>query len=242
MHRFYVGQKIDNDAISISDAEQLHYLKDVLRLKVNDEVIIFDGKGNEYVCSITGLNRKQVVFTVKASKRTESKKFKLTVACAIPKMAKMDEIINNLTQLGVDCIIPMETDRVIVKLDNSKKEARLKRWRKIAQSAAQQSQRGSMPLIEPITRIETVLSRSQDFDLKLIPTLSGERKHLKEVLAESKPGNILVLIGPEGDFTPQEIERAKSAGFIPISLGDSVLRVETAAIAVASFIKLSLTG
>lgn len=242
MHRFYVAQKIDSDNVSISDAEQFHHLRDVLRLKVNDEVIVFDSQGNECNCLIIELNRKQALLTVTARKRATSKKVKVTVACAIPKMTKIDEIIDNLTQLGVDDIIPMETARVTVKLDDSKKEARFKRWQRIAQNAARQSQRSSIPLVEPITSIEGVVRRSQDFDLKLMPTLSGERKPMKEVLAESKPSNILVLIGPEGDFTPQEIELAKSAGFIPVSLGDDVLRVGTAAVAVASYIKLSLTG
>ena len=241
MHRFYVSREIDGDNVSISDAKQLHHLKDVLRLKVNDEVIVVDTGGNEYTCIIVNLNEREAALTVKARKHAGAKKIKSTVACAIPKKADMDEIIDKLTQLGVDSIIPMTTERVIVRLDDSKKEARLSRWRRIAQSAAQQSQRNSIPLVEPITTFKSVISRAQDFDLKLIPTLSGERKLIKEVITQYKPSNILILIGPEGDFTPQEIELARSAGFIPVSLGDSVLRVSTAAIAVMSYIKLSLS-
>ncbi len=241
MHRFYVAQKVEQDIIGITDVEQLHHIRDVLRLKVDDEIIIFDNKGNEYTGTITELDKKQAVLTLKASKSAENRPIKITVACALPKKGKIDEVIDNLTQLGVDRIIPMTTKRVIVRLEDSKKAARLQRWRKIAQSAAQQSQRNSIPLIEPITSANGVLARSHDFDLKLIPTLSG-KKHIKEVLAESKPSNILVLIGPEGDFSPQEIELAKSEGFIPVSLGNSVLRVDTAAIAVASYINLSLLG
>ncbi len=242
MHRFYVSREINGDNISISDAKQLHHLKDVLRLKIDDEVIVIDIEGNEYTCLIRSLNKQEAVLTVKVRKRAEAKKVRSTVACAIPKKAEMNDIIDKLTQLGVDSIIPMETERVIVKLNDTKKEARLSHWRRIAQSAAQQSQRNSIPLIEPITSIESVVSHSQDFDLKLIPTLSGERKHVKEVLTGCKPSNILVLIGPEGDFTPREIELAKSAGFIPVSLGDSVLRVATAAIAITSYINLALSA
>lgn len=242
MHRFYVPQKTEGDTILISDTGQIHHIKDTLRLKVDDEVIVFDSEGNEYTCIITGLDKNQAGLKIKEKRRAENKTAKITVACAIPKKAKMDDIIDSLTQLGVDSIIPLETERVVVKLSSSKKNERHERWLKIAQSAAEQSQRTSIPLIEPITDLEGVLSRAHEFDLGLIPTLPGERKHLREVLAEAKPGNIIVLIGPEGDFTPQEIEMAKSAGFIPISLGDTVLRVSTAAIAVVSYIKFALAG
>ncbi len=240
MHRFYVAQEIKGKIVLISDVAQFHHLKNVLRLRVDDEVIVCDRHDSEYICVITALEKKQAVLAVRARRATKAKKTRLTVACAIPKKAKFDEIVDSLTQLGVDGIIPVETERVIVKLDDSKKEARLKRWRRIAQSAAQQSQRNTIPLIEPVTTLESAVSRSRDFDLKLLPTLSGERKHIREVLAGTKANSVLVLIGPEGDFTPQEIELSRSAGFVLVSLGDSVLRVSTAAIAVASYIKLAL--
>jgi 16S rRNA (uracil1498-N3)-methyltransferase len=152
----------------------------------------------------------------------------------------MDDIIDYLTQLGVERIIPMWTERVVVKLDDDKTEARLKRWQKIAQSAAQQCQRSSIPIIESATNFGGAISDSQNFDLKLIPNLSGERRLIKDVLAQFTPKSIIVLIGPEGDFTPEEVTLALSNGFIPVSLGDTVLRVATAAIAVASYIKFAL--
>ncbi len=95
-----------------------------------------------------------------------------------------------------------------------------------------------MPVVEPVRDIKEVLSASQEFDLKLIPTLSGERRALRDIFTKSSAKNILFLIGPEGDFSGEEIELAKKAGFIPVSLGDSVLRVETAALCVASFIRI----
>ncbi|MFH1382188.1 MAG: RsmE family RNA methyltransferase [Chloroflexota bacterium] len=241
MHRFYV-KKIDRDYVTISDAEQLHHLKDVLRLKVNDEVTVFDGDGNECVSLISEMDKTRAVLAIKATKSSGSKPVKITVACALPKKSGMDEIVDSLTQLGVDTIIPLATARVIVKLPENKKEARLERWRRIAQSAAQQSQRNDIPLIGPVTSLEKVVAQSQVYDLKLILAVYGERKHITEALASVKPTSILVLIGPEGDFTQEEIGLAKSAGFIPVSLGDTVLRVSTAATAVASYIKFCLLG
>ncbi|MGZ4090662.1 MAG: RsmE family RNA methyltransferase, partial [Bacteroidia bacterium] len=117
-------------------------------------------------------------------------------------------------QLGVDRIIPMRTERVVVKLDSAGAESRLKRWQKIAQSAAQQSQQARIPIIEPVTNIRDVVLNSQDYDLKLIPHLTGERRLIKDILAESRPKNILVLIGPEGDFTLEEVALALGNGFI----------------------------
>jgi 16S rRNA (uracil1498-N3)-methyltransferase len=201
-------------------------------------VIVFDEQGNEYNCLIRQLSNKTIELKIKARLSKRETKIQITVACAIPKKSRMDEIIDKLTQLGVDRIIPLESERVIIKLDKSKKILRKMRWEKIALSSSQQSQRNILPMIEPIKDIKEVLTQAGDFDLKLIPTLMGERKSLRKILAKAKPKNILVLIGPEGDFTAEEVDLAIKSGCIPVSLGDLVLRVETAAIAVTSFIKL----
>ncbi|PIP18804.1 MAG: 16S rRNA methyltransferase [Candidatus Omnitrophica bacterium CG23_combo_of_CG06-09_8_20_14_all_41_10] len=166
-------------------------------------------------------------------------KLRLTIACAIPKKSKFDDIVDKLTQLGVYRIIPLKTERVVVKLDKRKEELRSKRWNRIALSASQQSQRNNIPVVEPVQKFKDVLVRSKDFDLKLIPTLAGQRKSLPEVILSLLPmAKILVLIGPEGDFSDGEIKLALENGFIPVTLGDLVLRVDTAAIAVVSFIRL----
>jgi 16S rRNA (uracil1498-N3)-methyltransferase len=152
----------------------------------------------------------------------------------------MDAIIDKLTQLGVDRIIPMETSNVVVRLDAAKKATRLSRWRKISRSASKQSKRRCLPAIEPVSGLSSVLAAGVNYDLKLIPTLAGERRLLKDVVNSSNAGNILVLIGPEGDFTPEEVRLACGKGAVPVSLGDSVLRVDTAAIAITSYLKLTL--
>ena len=161
----------------------------------------------------------------------------LTIACAIPKSSGMDDVIDQLTQLGVERIIPMMTERVVVKLDESKKSARLERWLKIAESASAQSQRSDIPAIEPVTPFKEVVSNSGSYGLKLIPNLEGYRQSIQEVMRGNETSSILVLIGPEGDFTPGEVELAIDKGFIPVSLGSTVLRVATAAVAVASYVR-----
>ena len=241
MHRLYSpSQNISSNKIIIDNKDQVHHAKNVLRLKVNEEVVIFDDEGNEYRSILEKLLPKSMIFQVKDKEKfiLNPSKIKITVACAIPKGSRMDEIIDKLTQLGIERIIPLETERVIVRLDKHKRILRQERWKKIALNASLQSQRNTLPILEPIKNIKQLLLEPETFDLKLIPTLIGKRKTLKEILEESKPKNILVIIGPEGDFTSDELDSAKKAGCIPVSLGDLVLRVETAAVIVASFIRL----
>lgn len=239
MHRFYCSARnISKNKIIINDLKEIHHIRDVLRLKINDEVRVFDDKGNEYNCSIKELLKNQVIFNIQDKQLSKMHKVKIAVACAMPKKSKMDDIIDKLTQLGVDRIIPMQTQRVIVKLDKNKIILRHLHWNKIAQAASQQSQRNTLPVVKSIKSIKEILTESDSYDLKLIPTLTGKRKAIKEIFTKTKAKNILVLIGPEGDFTPEELALAKQLGCIPVSLGDLVLRVETAAIAIVSFIRL----
>lgn len=239
---FCVFKEAPKELICISERGRVHHINDVLHLKANEEIIVFDEQGNEYYTVIEKTTPKNIVLKVKnVLKRATENKSQITLACAIPKKSKFEEIIDKLTQLGVDRIIPMETERVIIKLDGEKKDARLSRWKKIAVSAAEQSQRNTVPAIESIKNIRQVLSESGGYDLKLIPALIDERKALKQILKGINPQNILILIGPEGDFSPAEVILAKKAGFIPVTLGANVLRVETAAIAVVSFIKFFLS-
>ena len=242
MHRLFLSSRnISEDKIEIVDKKQAHYLKDVLRLKNEDQVVFFDQQGNEYFTRIEEISGQKLSLKIMEKRSfSDTSKVRLTVACAIPKKSKMDDIIDKLTQLGVDKIIPLETERVVVRLNKEKKSARLKRWEKVALSAAQQSQRKVLPLLMPVQNVKEVLAQAKDYDLKLIPTLEGgKKKTLREIFShiQPEPRQILALIGPEGDFTPSEVESAKKAGCIAVTLGDTVLRVETAAVAVASFIK-----
>jgi len=240
MHRFFCTvPEISGDKIIINNREQIHHLKDVLRAKPGEEVMLFDCSGNEYITELEKLSDTSLLFKIKGKHIYRSvKKYLLTIACAIPKKSKMDDIIDKLTQLGVDRIIPLKTERVIIKLDRHKEILRHERWKKIALAASQQSQRHVLPVIEQIKDIREVLSACKDVDLKLMPTLSGERNTLKDVLKSAKPASVLVFIGPEGDFTDEEVALARKSGCIPVTLGDLVLRVETAAVCVASFIGL----
>lgn len=238
MYKLHVSSRdISVGNVTISDKGQVNHLKNVLRLEPGEVVGVCDEDGNDYICRIEKIAKEITLKIVSRKSPVNKQGPAITIACAIPKKSKMDDIIDKLTQVGVQRVIPLETGRVLVKLDKSKKSQRLERWQRIAKSAAEQSQRSSLPIIDPISTMKEVLVL-KDYDLKLIPTLLGERKSLKEAIGQSKHSNILVFIGPEGDFTDEEINLALKSGCVPVSLGDTVLRVETAAVAVASFIKL----
>ena len=242
MIRLLISSKnIHKDIARIGDAGQIHHLKHVLRVKAGKSVVFFDEKGAEYLGIIETISLQGAVVRItKQPKIPDSvRQLSLTLAVAIPKKAKFDDIVDKLTQLGTNRIIPMITQRTIIKLDDDRASARLARWNKIAQSAAEQSQRNGLPVIEPVKKIEEVINDSAPYDLKLMPALAGKFKTIKQVLGGATPKKIIVLVGPEGDFTPREIELCVKADFIPVSLGKQVLRVDTAAIAAASYIMLN---
>ena len=241
MNRFFIDNiKFFDNCIILNDSLQLHHLRDVLRIKPSEKVVVFDNSGNEYIVLVVEVGPLSAKLELIERKIHDDSGIKITVACAIPKHARMDDIIDKLTQLGVECIIPLETERVIVKLNKQKKLERLARWKNIALSAAKQSQRNKLPVVKPICGLKDAILNADDFDLKLIPTLEDNRKTLKVIFANAvKINRVMVLIGPEGDFTPSEVALAKDSGFLPTSLGKQVLRVDTAAIAVVSFIKLN---
>ena len=242
MNRFFVEKINASDKyVTLNDPDQLHHFRDVLRIKAGQIVAVFDRLGDEYLAKAQEVNSSFAKLEIQEKRPPNALNIEITVACAIPKKVKMDDIIDKLTQLGVACIIPLQTERVIVKLDKQKKLQRFQRWEKIGISAVKQSQRSKFVVIKPVTDFKEVIASSRNFDLKLIPTLETKRMTLKNIFNQTTLAfhKIIVLIGPEGDFTPQEIALAKDAGFLPVSLGNQVLRVDTAAIAVVSFIKLN---
>lgn len=240
MHRFFCSpQNITPQQIQILDKKELHHIRDVLRLKNKDKVIVLDGEGGEFTCQISQLGRNCAKLDIVDKHYYDRRKLipRLTIACAIPKRSKIDFIVEKLTEIGVDRIILLKTERTEVNIkDYFKKIERLK---KTAESALKQSGNIFMPKIEYMNFKELLkFKNKEEFDLTIIPNLSKDTQSLKKILEKSSCENILVAIGPEGDFSKKEINLAKQAGFIPVSLGDTILRVETAAIVTIGFIKL----
>ncbi|MDO8749087.1 MAG: RsmE family RNA methyltransferase [Candidatus Omnitrophota bacterium] len=250
---------IIRDRITILDPGQIHHLSSVRRLKKGDQVLVFDGKSREYECLIDSIAKNKVelsvlrlrsglmVSVVEPSvgkvRKAMSAELALTLACALPKKVKMDYIIEKTVDLGVDRIIPIKTERTIVKYSPEKAKEKLKRWQAIAVEASKQCGRIKLPEIEPISEFSKVVSQVKNYELAVIPHLGPGNKSLKEVFCDfitqrTKPSSIIIFIGPEGDFSPREIKSAKENGCIGASLGDLVLKVDTAAISVVAFLRL----
>lgn len=242
MHRFYCYAKdIAGGEIVLTDRGQIHHIRDVIRLSEGEESIGFDEKGCEYRCRIASIADERIVFTILERRtRDASKSVFIAVACAIPKHSKIDDCIDKLTQLGVDRIIPLMTERVIVRMNRDKMSERRARWKAIALAAAKQCQRNVVPIVDPVTEVKDLIESSKEFDGRFIPTLPGDRRDLKDVIRGRQFRKVLILIGPEGDFTPGETQAALSAGFVPVSFGDFVFRVETAAVFAASVLHYEL--
>ncbi|MDD2703502.1 MAG: RsmE family RNA methyltransferase, partial [Candidatus Omnitrophica bacterium] len=162
MHRFFCrSSEIKGNAIHITDITQVHHIRDVLRYKPRDEIFFFDENGFEYSGKVLSIDKERLAVNLTGRKKTPIRRMpSITIACAIPKQTKMEDIVDKLTQLDVDRIIPMVTERVIVKLDPQKKTLKLSRWQKIAVQASQQSKRNTLPAIGPVLNFAEVLAET----------------------------------------------------------------------------------
>lgn len=246
MSRFYVPPRnIGEDRIMI-EGEEAHHAIDVMRLKEGDSVVIFDGTGREFSCSVSGIDAKAKTLTAKIISASNyvgsSASFEITLAQALPKKSKMDYIVEKATELGVSRIIPVVTERTIVRPDEDGAGKKTARWKKIAIEAAKQCRRVSVPEIEDVMLFKDIASLAGSHDLCLLACLTDKTVPLKEPLASFRSGRIFVMIGPEGDFTPTEIsfmEKIKNCRLV--SLGERVLKSDTAGLFVLSAINYELS-
>lgn len=169
----------------------------------------------------------------------------IILACAIPGKSKFELIIEKATELGVDEIIPLKTKRAEMELRGDRLQRTIARYRDAAADAAKQSKRLRVPVIQPITDFASTLKSFTKETTVFIPSLpggegeGGERRNIFEAFkAVPPPSRVAFLIGPGGDFTPQEYDLARSRGCIPVSLGKTVLKVETAALVVVACAQL----
>lgn len=243
MSRFYIRpNSVTGEKINVEGPEA-HHILDVMRLKEGDEITAFDGTGREYFGRIGSIRKKSLVIIVdRVDRQRDVNSCSVTLAQSVPKMDKMDYIIQKATELNVASIIPMETKRTVVKMGKDKFLAKQKRWERIVLEAAKQCGRASMPTIEPCLVFEDVLQRAGSYDLSLMPSLLRvkTRRGLKECISDFKGKSILVLIGPEGGFDPSEVNAALDKKVVPVSLGKNTLRCDTAAIAAIAIINHSL--
>jgi 16S rRNA (uracil1498-N3)-methyltransferase len=220
------------------EGEEVKHIKKVLRLRAGDEVVVFDGLGKEFEGTIVEEGLSSVM--IKIQKVYSSKKdspLEVTLAQSLLKGEKMDYLIQKATELGVKDVIPFLSSRSVPLLDKLGKLKRHHRWERIAIEASKQCGRSVVPKIESLQDYSEILRRASPNTLRLI-FWEREGTKLKEILERSKESKkIFFVIGPEGGLSKGEVEEAKRAGFIPVTLGKRILRAETASLCFLSILQ-----
>ena len=237
MSRFFVPKDaVRGNKIYIT-GEEAHHVTNVMRLKALDKVVVFDGSGKEYVGFIKEIGKKALTVEIVETRQPLSREqAKITLIQAIPKKEKMDYIVEKATELGAHSIIPVVTKRTIPDWDSAKKSANAGRWRKIATEAAKQCGRRDIPVVNDVSGFVSAVKGSSDCDLCLIAALAEGSMKLKDALAGFTGGSLVIAVGPEGDFTPEEIKTAREARFKLVSLGSRVLKSDTAGLAMLAIL------
>ncbi len=224
MQRYFARDYKDKLILSNSD---IHHIKNVMRMKINDKIeIVYDNK--LYICNINNLE--PISFDITNVVEEENKlNLDVTIAIGLVKEQKMDLILQKLTELGVNKIIPVVMERSIVKLDEKKKDKKKERWESICKEASEQSKRTSIPIIEDISSLKELVKG--DYDIKLVASTKEKNNLLKSYLQSiNNYAKIIIVIGPEGGISDKEEEFLNENGFNSVSFGNLVFRVETAAI------------
>ena len=247
MQRFFAEKsQIDQENKKIRlVGNDVNHIRTVLRMKPGEEVWISDGEKYEYHCVILSLTEEEILLDILyAQEPAYELPGRIVLFQGLPKADKMELIIQKAAELGAHCIVPVNMKRCVMKLDEKRAEKKLKRWQQIAQSAAEQSRRMLVPEICALTDLDGALRMAQDLDVILIPyELEKGMARTREVLDRLVPGqSIGIFIGPEGGFEEEEVEKARKAGAVPITLGHRILRTETAGLALLSVLMFRLEG
>lgn len=229
MGYFFIRESdIDGDNVTIRGKEFRH-IKGVLRAKRNDKLTLITGDGTEYHSVITRMGADSITARIirKTRKGNEVGIF-VSIAIAPPKGKRMEWFVEKATELGVSEIIPVITRRGVVVPG----EARIQRWKRVARAALKQAERSVLPIIQQVQPFDEFLSGSRTYPLRFIAYEKQREGVIEESVGKRKHTRILALVGPEGGFDEREVVGAKAEDFIPVTLGPTKLRTETAGIVV----------
>ncbi len=236
---FYtIPEKIGKETLTIEGEEAKHILS-VLRCGSGDVIYVVDGCGTKYEVRIEEISRDFLQGSILSCTEKENEPAcHLTLAQAVCRKERMDFVIEKATEIGVSSIIPILTERNLIKVSRaSSQKKKIDRWRRLAIASMKQSLRTVLPEIQDIIKFEQLLSKVPSFDLCLIASLCKDSKSIKECEQLNRGvKNILLIVGPEAGFTEEELSKAKAQGTIPISLGSRRLRTETAGIIFSSLV------
>jgi len=232
--RLYTPAPLATGKLIELDDDNGHYVRTVLRLKKDAHIILFNGHGGEYLCTVAEVSRKAVLINVEQwSDRSVESPLQVTLGLGISRGDRMDLTVQKAVELGVNHITPLLTERCVVQFKGEKKPQRLLHWQKIVQHAAEQSGRTTLPPLLEVEQLQNWLGNQQGLKVFLDP-------YAETTLSELKPEamKVTLLTGPEGGFSNQERDAAKASGFIPVRLGSRILRTETASLAALAAVQM----
>jgi 16S rRNA (uracil1498-N3)-methyltransferase len=256
MHRFFVPPSwVEGDTVTLS-GKMVHQIRDVLRLKADDSIIVLDDSGWEYQVRLSDIGQERASGQVerKTLSRTEPRA-KITLYQSLLKSNKFEWILQKGTELGIVEFVPMVADRCVIGSVEDVSESRRERWRRIIVEAAEQSQRARLPRLHAPLLFAQACERARRAELALMPWEGERMMTLRAMLAEPysipsqvqgkttvirKPFSIHILIGPEGGFSSREVDQARRYGITPVTVGPRILRAETAALVVAAVVLYQL--
>jgi 16S rRNA (uracil1498-N3)-methyltransferase len=248
MHRFFLSpEQCNSDAIALT-GEQAHHALHVLRVRPGEQIILLDGAGREIVAEVTQALRDEVYVKVREKNSKAPPPFRITLLQAVPKGKLIETIIQKATELGAARIVPLLAKRTIVHFTEADRIRKEKKWQAVAVEAIKQCGSPWLPKVEAPISPQEFLKHAERFELALVGSLQGEAKHPRvyvrtfEQAHQRRPESVSVWIGPEGDFTPGELEEIQAAGALPITLGPLVLRTDTAASYCLSILNYELTS
>ena len=220
------------------EGNNAHHIIRVLRLRPGARISVGDGRGKVYLAEITEINDGRVAARVTGEDAAGGEPdVTVVLVQGLGKGDKMDFVVQKATEIGVKGIVPLVTERVVVKLTEAKARRRRERWQKIAVEAAQQSMRLAVPEVAPVQRLNEFLRSLPPETTAFFLWEEEHTRTLKEELrAREQAGAVYLLVGPEGGFTSREAAAARAAGAVPVSLGPRLLRTETAGVVAAALV------
>lgn len=232
MHRFYFSKPDIHNGEILFFGPEWHHCQHVLRAKVGDRISLFDGEGSEFLTEIREMKSQEAKLRLIQKNYVSKPAYSITLIQALPKNKVMDFIVQKATELGICEIFPVLSERSVIRGETEELQNKTNRWRDICIESAKQCGLNWLPKISPLISVRDVMFSLPKDALKLIGSLQSDARPLWDYIEDSSfiQKSMILMIGPEGDFTPAEIGFARSAGFHPLSLGPLVLRCDTAAI------------
>ena len=243
MHHFFVTQdQIVGEKIYIEGSD-VNHIKNVLRMKIGEELQISDGGNRKYLCEIASMSSEEVCAFIKEEQFSDTElPSKIYLFQGLPKSDKMELIVQKAVELGVYEIIPVATKRAVVKLDDKKAAKKVERWNSISEGGAKQSGRNVIPKVQNVMSYKEAMQYAKELDVVLIPyELAEGMEETRQIIEAIQPGeSVGIFIGPEGGFETEEVEYAISQGAKAITLGKRILRTETAGLTTLSILMYHL--